>query len=361
MRLLPAVLLGAAVVLNLVTPAHLTFLGLFVAAPLVAAAVDTPRVTLATVVATLVITTPLLTVVNEPPGLVPVERTVLVGTVLVVAVLALVVNAILVAARRRMMSALGVAEVVQRAVVPSPPRRSGPLSVAARYRPAHRDNLIGGDLYATQETPFGTRLIVGDVSGKGLGAAAAVAVVLGAFREWSTHEPELASLACRLEEALLRENRRTGLLSPEEGFVTAVLVEIPRAFPDRLSAVCCGHPPPLLLPPGEPPYHLPVAESAPPLGLGLDREALRNDVRDARFPPGCFLLLYTDGVTESRDVHGEFYDPATALGGRTFRDADELADALVAGVVAHTHGALKDDAALLAVHHLPVAPRVEGR
>ncbi|MFI2437541.1 hypothetical protein [Streptomyces sp. NPDC018693] len=46
------------------TSTHLTFLGLFVAAPLIAAAVDTPLSTLATAVATIAVTIPLLTVVN---------------------------------------------------------------------------------------------------------------------------------------------------------------------------------------------------------------------------------------------------------------------------------------------------------
>ncbi|AZM50205.1 hypothetical protein DMB38_34425 [Streptomyces sp. WAC 06738] len=355
-RLFPAVLLCIAVLLNLVTPVHLTFIGLFVAAPLIAAAIDTPRITLATAVATIAITTPFLTVVNEPPNLSVTERWVLVSTVVVVSGLALAVNAVVTAAQRRMASALGIAEIVQRAVVPPPPSRTGPLRIAARYRSAQRGTLVGGDLYATQETSFGTRLIVGDVSGKGLGAAATVAVVLGAFREWSTHEPDLARLAWRLEEALLRENRRMHLLDPEEGFVTAVLAEIPHSAPDRLHAVCCGHPPPLLLPPGRPPRYLPVPESAPPLGLGREPEVLKGDVQRTDFLPGTFLLLYTDGVTEARNALGEFYDPATALEGRAFHDPDDLADALTADIIAHTGGALRDDAAILAVHHTPNPP-----
>ncbi|WP_165953884.1 PP2C family protein-serine/threonine phosphatase [Streptomyces sp. 8K308] len=354
MRLLPVGLIITAVLYNILTPTHLTFLGLYVAAPLIAAAVDTPRATLATAVVSIAIATPLLTVVNEPRGLTVVERCLLVGTVVVTSGLALVVNAAVIAARERAASAFGIAEVVQRAVVPHPPPRAGSLRGAAHYRAAQQDTLVGGDLYATQETPFGVRLIVGDVSGKGVRAAMTVAVMLGAFREWSTHEPDLAHLVWRLEHALLRENQRMGLLDPpEEGFVTAVLAEFPHDTPDRPCFICCGHPPPLLLPPDEPPRYLPVCESALPFGLGRDREALKHDVHHADLPAGTFVLLYTDGVTEARNGRGEFYDPAAALGGRVFHDPDDLVDAVTADIVAHTHGNLNDDVALLAVHHTP--------
>ncbi|MEO3842451.1 MULTISPECIES: hypothetical protein [unclassified Streptomyces] len=86
------------------TPVHLTFIGRFVAAPLIAAAIDTPRITLATAVATIAITTPFLTVVNEPPNLSVTERWVVVSTVVVVSGLALAVNAVVTAAQRRMVS-----------------------------------------------------------------------------------------------------------------------------------------------------------------------------------------------------------------------------------------------------------------
>ncbi len=355
-RLLPAVLLAAGVVLNLGTSLHLTFLGLFVAAPLIAAAVDTPRVTLVTAVAAIVVSTPLLTVASPPPEFAPTERAVQVATVAVAAALALVVNAVVVRGYRRVAYALGIAEVVQRAVVPDPPTRVGGMSVAARYRPAQHGALVGGDLYAAMDTTFGVRLIVGDVSGKGLEAAAAVAVVLGAFREWATVEPDLPSLTSRMERALLRENELTALIDPEEGFVTAALAEIPRGTPHQVAALCCGHPPPLLLPPDGPPRYLHLPEPALPLGLGTGEARPERCVGRADFRPSTLLLLYTDGVTEARNPRGEFYDPATELSGRTFRGPDTLVDMLTADIFAHTQGNLKDDTATLAVAHDPALP-----
>ena len=66
------------------------------------------------------------------------------------------------------------AAVAQRAVLPTPPARLGDLHIDARYVPAESEALIGGDLYVVQSTPYGIRVMVGDVRGKGLGAVSAV-------------------------------------------------------------------------------------------------------------------------------------------------------------------------------------------
>ena len=63
------------------------------------------------------------------------------------------------------------------------------------------------------------RLIVGDVQGKGLDAVQTAAVVLGAFREAAYDEPDLGTIAARIELSLERQSR-------DEEFVTAVLAQI---------------------------------------------------------------------------------------------------------------------------------------
>jgi sigma-B regulation protein RsbU (phosphoserine phosphatase) len=61
-----------------------------------------------------------------------------------------------------------VAEVAQHAILaPLPPRLAG-LALAEQYTSAAADARIGGDLYAAVDTPFGVRLLIGDVRGKGL-------------------------------------------------------------------------------------------------------------------------------------------------------------------------------------------------
>jgi serine phosphatase RsbU (regulator of sigma subunit) len=287
-----------------------------------------------------------------------------------VTLLAAGVNRIVARQQRHVVTARNVAEAVQRAVVPEPPARVGPFRVACRYRASQRGALIGGDLYAARETRHGVRLLVGDVRGKGLGATESVAVLLGAFREAADDAPDLQRLTARLEAALLRERRpgRTEL-DPLEGFITAVVAEIPDEPPPRLRTLIRGHPPPLLVDSSGGVRRLDAPEPALPLGLddlracaavgeGELRPTGGEWVRTVPFPPGAHLLLYTDGLSEARDARRAFYDPATGLAtvlrGRRYAGPEELLDRLLADVMAHTRGGLDDDMALLAVHH-PVA------
>jgi serine phosphatase RsbU (regulator of sigma subunit) len=61
------------------------------------------------------------------------------------------------------------------------------------------------------------------------------------------------------------------------------------------------------------------------------------------------LLLHTDGLSEARDEHGAFFDPAARLTGRVFRTPATLLAALADEVRRHTGGGTTDDMALLAV------------
>ncbi|MFD4985313.1 PP2C family protein-serine/threonine phosphatase [Streptomyces sp. NPDC058374] len=108
-----------------------------------------------------------------------------------------------------------------------------------------------------------------------------------------------------------------------------------------------GHLPPYLVAEGR---VVPLIRTTPgtPLGAGLPGP---DDAEPEAFPlpPGASLLLTTDGVTEARDRHGVFHDPATGLAGRSFAEPQELVDTLVAEVTAWTGGRLHDDMAVLAV------------
>ncbi|TDC07051.1 serine/threonine-protein phosphatase [Streptomyces sp. 8K308] len=342
---LPLVLIVVATGANLLTPPRLTLTPLYVAAPMLAAPVLSLYVTaLYGALATASVSAQMLA--REPTvG----EAVVKVTTVATISALAVVVNRIVARRDRRLASVREVAEAVQRAVVPEPPDRAGLLRVATRYQAAQRDTLIGGDLYAVRETPFGVRLLVGDVRGKGLAATEAVAVLLGAFREVADREPELVGVADYLETALVREREHRASLDPMEGFTTAVLVEVPRERPVRVRVLNRGHPQPVLLAPDGEARYL-ESEPALPLGLGELLPAPADPVRTTPFPPGSHLLLYTDGVSEARDEDGVFYDPVEKLRGRSFPGPTPLVDLVVADVVAHSVR-LNDDLALLALNH----------
>lgn len=257
------------------------------------------------------------------------------------------VNRVVARHGRRLATVRSVAEAAQRAVLPPPPARVGPLAVAALYKAAQIEALIGGDAYAVQDTPYGTRLLIADVRGKGMGAVGVVAVLIGAFRVEADQAPDLAALAHQLERALLKEGARREEEIQLEGFVTALLGEIPPDA-DEVRLLNCGHPAPYLLDgttvatldPGEPGHPLGMS------GLGVPQA----DPETWPLPPGGTLLLVTDGVTEARDPSGAFYEPADRLRGRgPFRQPHQLIDALVRDVERWTGGPRDDDMAILAL------------
>ncbi|MES5825133.1 PP2C family protein-serine/threonine phosphatase [Streptomyces sp. RG80] len=344
LRVLPVVLIVGGIVYDVLTPRAFTAIPFFTAAPLVAA----PLYPLAGTVVTGAVALAAAFAVHLRFGLqVDADALTEVLTVATVAVLAALLNRVVRRGDQRLASQRVIAEAAQRAVLPEPDDRIGGFDIAVRYEAAQQDAFIGGDLYAVQDSPHGVRLVVGDVRGKGMGAVAAVAVVIGAFREAAEQEASLEAVAGRLERALAREGTRREGPDAIEGFTTVVLAELPHGD-GVVRIVNRGHPPPLLLCPDGTVRSLPAAEAALPLGMG-ELGNWPDRAEEAGFPGGATLLLYTDGLSEARDRHGEFYDPAARLAGRAFRDPGGLLSALAAEVRRHTGGGMTDDMALLAV------------
>ncbi|MER5809794.1 PP2C family protein-serine/threonine phosphatase [Streptomyces sp. NPDC002033] len=365
-RAMPVLLILLGLVFDLATPPSFTGSPFFTAAPLIAAPLFTFRGTALTGIAACAAVVA-LHFANGTTW--KVEALTELATVLTVSGLALLINQVVRRSGERLASARGIAEAAQRAVLPTPAERIAGLHVFARYEAAQADAFIGGDLYAVQDTPYGVRLVVGDVRGKGLGAVEAVAVVLGAFREAAETEPTLEALAQRLERALAREGVRRDSLDAVEGFTTCVLGEVP-AGAGVLRLLNRGHPEPLLLRADGGLAVLAPPEPALPLGLGELSAGPPDRVGEWPFPEGGILLLFTDGLTEARDASGAFYDPAARLRGRVFPGPGEVLSALSSDVRRHTGGGATDDMALLAVGRpgrgqperrrtVPVVPRDE--
>lgn len=233
-----------------------------------------------------------------------------------------------------------VAEAAQRALLRPVPDRIGRMRVAVRYLAAAAEARIGGDLYEVLDTPYGTRVVLGDVQGKGLAAVETAADVLGVFRADARTEPDLARLAEHLDSALEQSRHN-------ERFVTAVLLAVPVAQ-NVVEIVNCGHPPPLLRRRSGAVSEIEPPSYVPPLGL----QALTPDViggKTVDLEPGDLLLLYTDGVSETRDLQGRFYPLAARLAAISAREPDAVLDELLADVVAYSADGMTDDAALLAV------------
>jgi hypothetical protein len=233
-----------------------------------------------------------------------------------------------------------VAESAQRAVLRAMPTSVGRIALAARYLSAADDALIGGDLYEVSATPFGVRIIVGDVRGKGLDGVQLAAAVVGAFRQAALAVTDLAAVAVTLDEVV-------HAVSGEEDFVTAVLAE----FHDdgTVAFVNCGHHPPLQIDTDDAAL-LDAGEHAPPLGLGVAADLTPHK---AHWRVGSRLLFYTDGLVEARDGAGRFFavqDQAELLRSGTL---DEALDAVVTRVRRHVSGRLQDDLALVLAERRP--------
>ncbi|MGY1455529.1 PP2C family protein-serine/threonine phosphatase [Streptomyces sp. SS8] len=357
--LLPLLLVLLGLSVNLLTAPEVFLSAPFIAACLIAAALWTFGGTALTVAATTVAVIALLV----RAGLHPAESTVRLATNATVGVLALVLNRVLHHSDVSVASAHQVAEAVQLAVLPVPPGRVGDLRIAVRYEAAQAHARIGGDLYGVQRTPYGLRLLVADVRGKGTEAVGTVTVILGAFREAAETEEDLGTVADRVEHALLREvgQREAGAGRSEE-FATAVFAEVPIGAPGSLRLVNRGHPPPVLLT-GQGDVRLLEPDTevyALPLGLGSLGSPVGGPgdggTEPLPFPPGSLLLLYTDGLTEARNAEDAFYDPVERLRGRRFAGPAALLDHLLADVDAHTGGHRGDDMVLLAVMRDPASP-----
>ncbi|MEW2162717.1 PP2C family protein-serine/threonine phosphatase [Streptomyces sp. NPDC007084] len=269
---------------------------------------------------------------------VPAEELAAVLSALAAVTLASVLASALRWRRERVLAAVrSVAEAAQHALLAPIPSSVGPFQVAVRYSAAAAEARIGGDLYALVPTPYGVRMIVGDVRGKGLPAVGTAALVLGVFREAAYDEPDLLAVVGRIERSLARN-------LGHDDFVTAVVAGYPE--PGRLEVVNCGHAPPLHVGTSGQVSSVDPTHPAPPLGLrALTAETPTLQVLP--FADGEQLLLYTDGVTEARDHGRAFYPLAEGLGRHVCDEPASTLAALDAELQAHVGGRLHDDAALL--------------
>ncbi|MEU7026036.1 PP2C family protein-serine/threonine phosphatase [Streptomyces sp. NPDC046275] len=243
-----------------------------------------------------------------------------------------------------------VAEVVQRVLLRPLAPRLGRVELHLLYVSAAAKARIGGDFYEAVRVPGGVRVMLGDVQGKGLGAVETASVLLGAYRAAVTEAPDLATLADRLEAGL----QQYGAWDPDsdaaERFATVLLLELPDDS-DVVRLLSCGHPAPLLQHAGE---VRPVLFTDPSLPLNLaGLYVSRHVVEEVPFGPGDRLLLFTDGVSETRDRTGTFYPLPARLGAWAAEPADRVLPLLQQDLTAYGAAGLDDDVAALLVVRPP--------
>ncbi|MER7585387.1 PP2C family protein-serine/threonine phosphatase [Kitasatospora sp. NPDC097691] len=259
------------------------------------------------------------------------------------------------------------AVALQRQLLRPLPVTTADVRLDGLYRPVEEDAMVGGDLYDIAETPHGTRVLVGDVQGKGLPAIGTGFAVLSAFREAAFREAELTAVADALEAAVERHNAYVVQSGEQERFVTATVLGLrgtagangqPSAgvagvkAGTEMQAVNCGHLSPYLLRADGrvEPVALPTGI---PLGLAslaeLTGGAQPRTVRRLVLPADGVLVLLTDGITEAQDASGAFYPVEQGLADLAATPAEALPGALDVRARHWSGGRSRDDVTVLAL------------
>lgn len=239
-----------------------------------------------------------------------------------------------------------VAEAAQSVVLRPIPRRICGTGIETLYVAAAAEARIGGDLYEVVDTPYGLRLLMGDVRGKGLSAVGVAGAVVNSFREAAHDEPDLAALARRMEVSMVRYSASFPTSESAERFTTVVLVQIPRGG-GTATVLNCGHPPPMVLR-GRDIRALEPSAASPPLNMaGLIGGGYTVD--SVLLAPGDRLLLYTDGVTETRNRVGDFFPLLSWLRGQDAASPRRLLDLMHDQLLGFSGGCLDDDIAAMIV------------
>jgi serine phosphatase RsbU (regulator of sigma subunit) len=238
---------------------------------------------------------------------------------------------------RQLEARIRVAAVLQQAILPRLPAANG-YEMAARYLPAEDAEAVGGDWYDAITGADGRlTMVIGDVTGHDMAAAAGMGQLRGMLRAYlvDRHEPPSALLH-RLDAA----NHALG----EPVMATAIVAVLDRLATGghRLRWSNAGHPPPLLI------HRDGTVEALTgnDMLLGVSRFARRHTWTHP-LPAGATVLLHTDGLVDHR---GHRLDDASALLHRRLRTArrtrvEHLLEDMIAGVPAR-HA---DDIAMLAV------------
>jgi GAF domain-containing protein/anti-sigma regulatory factor (Ser/Thr protein kinase)/PAS domain-containing protein len=238
-----------------------------------------------------------------------------------------------------------IAVTLQQSVLPGQLPEIERLDVAVRYLPGRNELEVGGDWYDVIELGQSrVGVVVGDVVGKGVIAAAAMAQLRNALRVYALDGLKPSAVLSRLAELA-----RT--VGTPFATVLYMVIDYERGICRYASA---GHPPALHRRPGWPAVFLEGGRSTP-IGIGLEARARQAAVE---LNPGDLLLLYTDGLVESRSMTlSEGMDrlcEAVESGGE---DLDELLDHVGDELAVDTR---QDDVALVALRWLP-APSLSLR
>lgn len=277
---------------------------------------------------------------------------------------------------------------LQRSLLPQRPVEQSAVETAARYLPSGSQAGVGGDWYDVIPLSGGrVALVVGDVVGRGLHAAATMGRLRTAVRAFADIDLMPDELLTHLDDVVIRLQ---GEESREEGEISATcLYAIYDAATRLCSLASAGHVPPTVATPaagartagteatgapeagtaqagtagtdangapeaGTAQAGLPALSIGPPLGLG----GLPFETTQWELPEGSLLALYTDGLVQSRtrdlDASLTLLSDTLARASRSSASPDEVCDRLLATMLPARPS---DDVALLVARTRALDPR----
>lgn len=231
-----------------------------------------------------------------------------------------------------------IARTLQQSLLPEQLPEIPGYELASVYLPAMEGSLVGGDFYDVWPVGESWMIIIGDVTGKGVEAAALTALVRHTMRTASEFLTSPAELLAQVDRTLKHR--------PALSVCTALCL---RLNEDRATLAVGGHPLPLYL----------AGESVTKVGghgplLGAFTEAAWDDVT-VELAAGSTLVAYTDGITDAVDEEHRRFGLdrlCEALRGLGERPAAEVVGCLTGELAEFQTGAHADDTAAIVLHRL---------
>ncbi len=242
-----------------------------------------------------------------------------------------------------------IAHMLQQSLLPHQLPEVEGWKTAALYRPGDVSSEVGGDFYDLFRTREGVVVVLGDVTGKGVAAAALTSL--------ARHTARTAALMGMAPREVLSLLNRVLREEPDLSLVTVVCAQFQlTGTAARMTSASAGHPLPLRCRSGAPPGPLGV----PGVLLGAvddgDWEQTDHDL-----PVGDTILFYTDGVPDTPGVDGRFDEEgliAALTGAPT--EPECLITAVDTARRDFQSGTVVDDTAMLAIQFVGVAGHRDG-
>ncbi|GGU97261.1 hypothetical protein GCM10010260_36310 [Streptomyces filipinensis] len=229
---------------------------------------------------------------------------------------------------------------LQRSLLPEHSAHHTGLELASRYQPAQATSEVGGDWYDV--IPLAddkTALVVGDVMGNGIDAAATMGRLRTATCAYADLDLDPGAVLQHLDK----------ITCDLEHYIVTCLYAAYDPGTGRCSIANAGHMPPALARPGDAPRLLELPAGAP-LGVG----GVRFETTTVALRPGDVLVLYTDGLVETRQHSiDDRLNALLALLDEPRRPLEETCDVLLYGL---RHPDDHDDVALLVARTLQAGP-----